>query len=74
MRRTLEECNHLLKNTKNVESLKGLRVRDSNYWIHLDIQDWYMSGDKDHLIADALETFEGDEKKLLKEAVYLLLV
>ena len=33
-----------------------------------------MSGNKDHLIADALETFESDEKRLLKESMYLLLV
>ena len=32
-----------------------------------------MSGNKDDLLADALETFEGDEKRLLKEAMYLLL-
>ena len=32
-----------------------------------------MSGNKDDLIAGALETFEGDEKRLLKEVMYLLL-
>ena len=32
-----------------------------------------MSGNKDDLIADALATFEGDERKLMKEALYLLL-
>ena len=32
-----------------------------------------MSGNKDDLIAEALETFEGDEKRLLKEVMYLLL-
>ena len=31
------------------------------------------SGNKDDPIAVALETFEGDEKRLLKEALYLLL-
>ena len=31
-----------------------------------------MSGNKDDLIADALETFEGDERRLMKEAMYLL--
>ena len=72
--RKLGECNHLLKNSKQfVESLKGLRVHRSNYWIKFDIQDYYMSGNKDDLITDALATFEGDEKQLMKEALYLLL-
>ena len=31
-----------------------------------------MSGNKDDLTAGALETFEGDEKRLLKEVMYLL--
>ena len=64
----------MLKNSKQfVESLKELRVRDSNYWIKFDIQEYYMSGNKDDLAAEALETFEGDEKRLLEEALYLLL-
>ena len=43
--RRLEECNHVLKNAKQfVESLKVLRVHDSNYWIKCDIQDFYSSG------------------------------
>ena len=63
-----------MKNSKQfVESLKEFRVRDSNYWIKFDIQDCYMSGNKDDLVADVLETFEGDDKRLLKEALYLLL-
>ena len=32
-----------------------------------------MSGNKDDLVEDALDTFEDDEKRLLKEALYLLL-
>ena len=71
LRRRLEERNHLLKNSEQfVKSLQGLRVSDSNYWIKLDIQ---VSGNKDDVVADALETFEGDEKRLLKEVMYLLL-
>ena len=64
----------MLKYSKQVvESLKELRVRDSDCWIKFDIQDCYMSGNKDDLVADVLETFEGDDKRLLKEALYLLL-
>ena len=74
LRRRLEECNHFLKDSKQfVASLKGIRVCDSNYWIKFDFHDYYMSGNKDDLIADALETFEGDEKRLLKEVMYLRL-
>ena len=32
-----------------------------------------MSGNKDDLVEDALDRFEDDEKRLLKEALYLLL-
>ena len=68
LRRRLEERNHFLKNSQQfVESLKELRVRDGSYWFKFDIQDYYMSGNRDNLIADALETFEDDEKRLLKE-------
>ena len=74
LRRRLGECNHLWKNSKQfVESLKGLGLHASNYRINFDIQDNYMSGNKDDLIADALETFEGDESRLMKEGLYLLL-
>ena len=69
-RRRLGECNHLLRNSKQfVESLKGLRVCDSYYWIKFDIQDYHMSGNKDELIAEALETFEGEAKRLLQEVM-----
>ena len=54
VRSRIRGCNHLLINSKNVESLKRSRVRDTNYWIKFDIQDCYM---KDDLIADAFETF-----------------
>ena len=75
LRRRVLECNHLLKNSKHFgESLKGLRVRDSDCWIKVDIQGCYMCGNKDGLIADALVTFEGDEKRLLKDVMYFLVV
>ena len=32
-----------------------------------------MSGNEGDLVAEALETFEGDEKRLSKEALFLLL-
>ena len=74
LRRRLEECNHFLKKSKQfVEPFKGLRVRDSNCWIKLDIEGYNMSGNKDDLIADALEMFQSDEKKLLNEVMCLLL-
>ena len=48
-------------------------MHESSYWIKFDIQDYYMGGNKDDLIANALERFEGVEGKLMKEAWHLLL-
>ena len=69
----LESATTLKNNKQFVGSLKGLRVRDGDYCIKFNIQDYCMSGNKDDLVEDALDTFEGDEKRLLKEALYLLL-
>ena len=50
-----------------------MKVQENNHWITIDIQDYCMSGDKDDLFMDALETFERNEKKLMRETLRLLL-